>query len=76
MSLAALEGLGAAVLPDWCAVGHIASGKLIHLLPDYDVPSLPLHVVYPDPQWMSHRARLFRDLIIERADVFAINTPQ
>ncbi|MGJ5020140.1 LysR family transcriptional regulator [Bradyrhizobium oligotrophicum] len=72
MTQAALEGLGAAVLPDWCAVCHIASGKLVHLLPDYDVPSLPLHVVYPDPQWMSHRARLFRDLIIERADVFAI----
>lgn len=72
MTLATLEGLGAAVLPDWCAVEHIASGRLVHLLPDYAVPSLPINVVYPDPQWMSHRARLFRDLIIERADVFAI----
>ncbi|MGO4842010.1 LysR family transcriptional regulator, partial [Rhizobiaceae sp. 2RAB30] len=49
-----------------------ASGRLIHLLPDYVVPSLPIHVVYPDPQWMSYRARLFRDLIIEQADIFAI----
>lgn len=73
MTLAALEGLGVAVLPSWCAAEHVASGALVHLLQDYDVPSLPMHVVYPDPQWMSHRARLFRDLIIERADVFAIS---
>jgi hypothetical protein len=32
-----------------------------------------MHLVYPDAQWMSHRARLFRDLIIERAEVFAIS---
>lgn len=73
MTLATLEGFGVAVLPIWCTVDHIASGRLIHLLPDYVVPSLPIHVVYPDPQWMSHRARLFRDLLIERADIFAID---
>ncbi len=72
MTQATLEGLGVAVLPSWCAVEHFNSGRLVHVLPEYAVPSLPMHVVYPDPQWMSHRARLFRDLIIERADVFAI----
>lgn len=72
MALATLDGLGAAVLPSWCAAEHLASGRLVHLLPEYIVPSLPMHVVYPDPQWMSHRARLFRDLIVERADEFAI----
>lgn len=72
MTQATLEGFGVAVLPSWCAVEHLASGKLVHLLSDYAISSLPMHVVYPDPQWMSHRARLFRDLIIERADVFAI----
>lgn len=73
MTEAALQGLGAAVLPGWCAVAHMAAGRLVHLLPDYTVPSLPMHVVYPDAQWMSHRARLFRDLIIERAEVFAVS---
>ncbi len=72
MTEATLEGLGVAVLPSWCAAGHLASGRLVHLLPEYVVPSLPMHLVYPDPQWMSHRARLFRDLVIERADEFAI----
>ncbi|WP_109144307.1 LysR family transcriptional regulator [Bradyrhizobium sp. SUTN9-2] len=72
MTLAALEGIGVAVLPNWCTVEHIAAGRLVHVLPDFVVPPLPMHIVYPDPQWMSHRARLFRDLIIERADVFAL----
>ncbi|HRF07382.1 MAG TPA: LysR family transcriptional regulator [Xanthobacteraceae bacterium] len=72
MTEATLEGLGVGVLPSWCAVEHLASGRLVHLLPEYAVPSLPMHLVYPDPQWMSHRARLFRDLVIERADEFAI----
>lgn len=72
MTQATLEGLGVAVLPSWCAVEHLAKGRLVHLLPEYVVPSLPMHLVYPDPQWMSHRARLFRDLVIERADEFAI----
>jgi len=70
MAEAALEGLGAAVLPNWCAVDHIAAGRLVHLLPDYAIAPLPLNIVYPDAHWMSHRARLFRDLVIERADAF------
>jgi len=67
MAEAALEGLGAAVLPSWCAVGHIAAGRLVHLLPDFTISPLPLNIVYPDARWMSHRARLFRDLVVERA---------
>jgi DNA-binding transcriptional LysR family regulator len=72
MTEAALQSLGAAVLPGWCAAAHVAAGRFIHLLPDYAVPSLPMHLVYPDAQWMSHRAKLFRDLIIERADVLSV----
>lgn len=71
MTEAALQSLGAAVLPGWCAAPHLATRRLVHLLPDYSVPSLPMNVVYPDARWMSHRARLFRDLVVERADVFA-----
>jgi len=73
MTEAAVQGLGAAVLPGWCAAAHVAAGRLVQLLPDYTVPSLPMHLVYPDAQWMSHRARLFRDLIVERAEVFAVS---
>ena len=70
MAEAALAGLGAAVLPAWCVHDDLAAGRLVHLLPEFAVPPLPLHLVYPDARWLSHRARLFRDLVIERADAF------
>jgi DNA-binding transcriptional LysR family regulator len=72
MTLAALEGLGVAVLPDWCAAAPLAQGRLVRLLPDHPVPSLPIHVVYPDARWLSWRAQLFRDLLVERAEIFAL----
>lgn len=71
MAEAALSHLGVAVLPGWCAVPHLRAGKLVHLMPEYAVPSLPLNIVHPDANWMSHRARLFRDLVVEHADTLA-----
>jgi DNA-binding transcriptional LysR family regulator len=68
MTEAALAGLGVAVLPLWCAREHLASGHLVPLLPEYDVPSLPLNLVFPNSRWMSQRARLFRDLLVELAE--------
>lgn len=71
MTEAALHHLGIAVLPGWCAVPHLQSGRLAHVLPEFAVPSLPLNIVYPNANWMSNRARLFCDLVIEHADLLA-----
>ena len=71
MTEAALHHLGVAVLPGWCAVPHLANGRLAHVLPDFAIPSLPLSIVYPNANWMSNRARLFCDLVIEHADLLA-----
>jgi len=70
MERAVLEGLGIAVLPAWCAVGAVREGRLVHLLPDFAIPSLPLHAVYPETQWMSLRARSFLDLVVARSNRF------
>ncbi|MFM2280986.1 MAG: hypothetical protein RLZZ444_3217 [Pseudomonadota bacterium] len=68
MTEAALAGLGVAVLPEWCARPGLKDGRLIEILPDYSVPSLPLHVIFPDSRWTSLRARLFRDLLVELSE--------
>ena len=68
MTEAALSGLGVAVLPEWCAREGLRDGRLIEILPDYAVPSLPMHVIFPDSRWTSLRARLFRDLLVELSD--------
>ncbi len=73
MTEAALEGLGVAVLPSWCARPHIDDGTLVEVLPDYAVPSLPMQILLPDTRWKSDRARLFRDLMVELSDGFAFD---
>lgn len=65
---AALAGQGVAILPGWCARPHLESGALVEVLPDYAVPSLPIQLVFPDSRWMSLRARLFRDLVLELSE--------
>ncbi|RYE52277.1 MAG: LysR family transcriptional regulator, partial [Rhizobiaceae bacterium] len=71
MTEATLHHLGIAILPGWCAVPHLRTGRLVHVLPDFAIPSLPLNIVYPNANWMSNRARMFCDLVIEHADLLA-----
>ena len=63
--------LGIAILPDWNAADGIRSGELEYVLPDYSIPALPLHAVYPEVNWMSPRARSFLDLLVKRAEQFS-----
>jgi len=72
MQEAVIRHLGIAILPNWNVDDGIRSGQLENVLPDYSVAALPLHVVYPEMQWMSPRARCFLDLLIRRADQFAL----
>ena len=71
MEEAVRHHLGIAVLPDWNAADGIRSGQLEYVLPDYSIPALPLHAVYPEVHWMSPRARSFLDLLVKRAGGFS-----
>jgi DNA-binding transcriptional LysR family regulator len=70
MKLAVLQHLGVAILPAWSVADAIRRGEMEVLLPDYAVPALPLHAVYPETQWMSLRARSFLDLLVARSARF------
>jgi len=70
MTQAVLHHLGVAILPAWCAAAAIRSGEMEIVLPEFTVPALPLHAVYPDTQWMSLRARGFLDLLVAQASLF------
>jgi len=71
MAEAVMNDLGIAVLPEWKAVDRLGDGSLVEVLPDYAVPALPLHAVWPETQWMSPRARSFLDLLVARASELA-----
>ncbi|PSW18126.1 LysR family transcriptional regulator [Photobacterium sanctipauli] len=67
MSLAAcLDGLGIAVLPEFICREHFATGRLVRLLPDWEMPLVPVSLVYPQRKLIPKRLRLLVDYLVER----------
>lgn len=56
---AARLGLGAALLSGWAVKQDIADGRLVHLLPRWRGPALPVHLLYPNPPAPTARLRYF-----------------
>ena len=52
-------GLGAALLSGWAVHQDIAEGRLVHLLPRWRGPALPVHLLYPNPPAPTARLRYF-----------------
>lgn len=65
LQAAVLENLGIAILPGWLALPFLKTGKMVSILPDHIVPSLPLNAIYPDPGTLSLRGRCFLDFLAE-----------
>ena len=65
---AALAGMGVAYLPGWLVEDDIASGRLIHLLPDHRRPPLTLYAAYSSRRYMTSKVRTFIDFLSETLD--------
>jgi len=60
---AALAGFGVALLSKWMVANDIAEGRLLHLLPEWHGPSLPVSLVYPYARFYPAKLRRFIDLM-------------
>jgi LysR family transcriptional regulator for bpeEF and oprC len=58
---AGLDGLGIIVLAEFVASQHLASGALVRVLPGWQCPSLPLHLVTPTTRKRAARVQAFMD---------------
>ncbi|QMR78234.1 LysR family transcriptional regulator [Enterobacter sp. RHBSTW-00175] len=58
---AALSGLGIIMQPYPLMSTEIAAGRLVRILPDYEVPNRPVHVLYAQDRRMTPRLRSFID---------------
>ncbi|KHN92591.1 LysR family transcriptional regulator [Pectobacterium actinidiae] len=58
---AALSGFGIAMQPTELVWPHIVAGRLEHVLPEYSVPSRPLHVMYAPDRRLTPKLRSFLD---------------
>lgn len=58
---AGLDGLGIVVLAEFVASHYLASGALVRVLPAWQCPSLPLHLVTPTTRKRAARVQAFMD---------------
>ena len=62
---AVLRGAGIARLPCYLVRDDIQEGRLLRLLPDWELPTTPLHLVYPSRRHMPQRNRVFMEFLLE-----------
>ena len=62
---ATLANLGIAALPFYLIQRHLESGRLIHLLPEFETPSQPVHIVYNQPKYLAKKTKEFITFISE-----------
>ncbi|OZI74619.1 LysR family transcriptional regulator [Bordetella genomosp. 12] len=62
---ATLSHLGVSLVPAWRVNADIQSGKLEALLTDYYATPQPINIVYPQTRFLSQRARVFIDFVLE-----------
>lgn len=60
------KGHGIIFMPTFIAHKALASGKLVPLLPQYQLPTLNAYAIYPKNRFLSHRCRYLIDFIAER----------
>lgn len=58
---AALDGIGAAIVSEWMVRADIRAGALVHLLPSWSAPSLPVYLAYPQAKVYPAKLRAFVD---------------
>ncbi|MFG1301654.1 LysR family transcriptional regulator [Xanthobacter sp. V3C-3] len=69
---AGLAGLGVVQSPLFQIEQHLAAGRLVPVLTEWEAGSMPIHVVYPPSRHLSNRLRVFVDWVAElfaRADI-------
>jgi DNA-binding transcriptional LysR family regulator len=61
---AVVSGYGIGMLPAWYFRDEIQNGKVKILLPDWQVPGVPVHLIYPSRRHLSPRVRVVMDFLV------------
>ena len=62
----ATAGQGIALLPSFRCLDELRAHRLERVLPDWNAPSTPMHVVYPSTRHVSPKVKTFVDYLHER----------
>ncbi|WP_035053037.1 LysR family transcriptional regulator [Andreprevotia chitinilytica] len=66
LKTAALAGMGVVVQADVLLADAVESGQLVQLLPDWELPQRPIHIVRTKDSRPTPKLRTFVDFIVER----------
>ena len=59
----ALTGQGVAILPDWLVKDDLQSGRLVRLLPEWQLTRQGVYALYPDTRHLPLKVRVFIDFM-------------
>ena len=63
---AALMGFGITRLMSYQVADHLATGRLVRLLPEYEPLALPVHIIHLEGRQASAKVRSLVDVLVER----------
>lgn len=63
---AAVGGLGIVSVISYQIAAQLAAGSLVIILPEYELPALPIHIVHAEGRYAPAKVRRFIDLISQR----------
>lgn len=58
-------GLGLALLPEWLVGEDVAARRLVHVLPSFSFPLVPIYAAYTSRKYLSSKVRSFIDFFTE-----------
>lgn len=62
---AAIAGLGVTKLPLRVAQDSLITNALVRVLPNWQLPSVPIHAIFPSTRYLTPKVRKFIDLAVE-----------
>ncbi|WP_241300261.1 LysR family transcriptional regulator [Burkholderia stabilis] len=62
---ATMTHLGISLVPAWRVADDVQAGRLEALMPEYYAAPQPINIVYPQTRFLSQRARIFIDFLLE-----------
>ncbi|HIF9421122.1 TPA: LysR family transcriptional regulator [Photobacterium damselae] len=65
---ACVDSLGIALLPEFICLPHLETGRLVHLLPEWKMPEVPISLVYSQRNLMPKRLRLLIDFLMSKME--------
>jgi DNA-binding transcriptional LysR family regulator len=72
LHMAAVQGMGLALLPKWLIEPDLSSGRLEFVLSDKAAFQVPLNAVYPSRKYLSAKVRTFLDFIVGGRQLTAV----